>query len=195
MRILTIDIGGSSVKLRVSGRSPPRRFSSGTRLTPARFVERAREVTQGWRYEGITIGFPGRVGPGGVEDEPPNLSDGWVGYDFARAFERPVKIINDAAMQALGSYRGGRMLYLGFGTSLGSTLISGQVIVPLELGALQYHDGQLDAALGNARLQQVGREVWQRAVEDAVAFLRAAFVPGDTVLLTAAQPMRRLLWT
>src|SRR5437763_11173908 len=138
MKILAIDVGGTKVKVLASGQTEPRKASSGKGLTPARLVERVRELAADWEYEAVSIGYPGLVGEGGPRAEPGNLGPGWVGFDFAAAFGKPVKMINDAAMQALGSYEGGRMLFLGLGTGLGSTLITGNVIVPLELGRLPF---------------------------------------------------------
>src|SRR5947209_2307828 len=141
MNVLVIDVGGRHVKVLATGQGEPRRAPSGKELTPARMVEKVRELTRDWEYEAVSLGYPGRVGPDGPAEETPNLGGGWVGFDFAAAFGRPVKVLNDADMQALGSYEGGRMLFLGLGTGLGSTLVADRVLVPLELGRLRDQGG------------------------------------------------------
>jgi polyphosphate glucokinase len=144
MKVLVIDVGGTHVKVLASGRKEePRKAPSGGRLTPVRMVEKVRELARGWEYGAVSLGYPGLVGPDGPAAEPENLGPGWVGFDFAAALGKPARVINDAAMQALGSYRGGRMLFLGLGTSLGSTLVSRKVLVPLELGSLPFRDAAL----------------------------------------------------
>ena len=148
--ILVIDIGGSKVKILATGETEPRTYRSGKRLTPTQMVTAVHELVEGWTYEAISIGYPGVVGTRGPSSEPGNLGSGWVGFNFAAAFDRPVRIINDAAMQALGNYDGGRMLFLGFGTGLGSALIADRVIVPLELGQLYAGGPPLDQVLGGA---------------------------------------------
>ena len=134
--ILVVDVGGTKVKILASGQTEPRKAPTGKEFTPARLVETVRTLAEGWEYEAISIGYPGLVGTQGPRSEPGNLGPGWVGFDFAAAFGMPVKVVNDAAMQALGSYEGGRMLFLGLGTGLGSALIVGNLVVPLELGRL-----------------------------------------------------------
>jgi polyphosphate glucokinase len=136
--ILSIDIGGSKVKILATGQTEPRKMRSGKGLTPIRMVEGVRELASDWDYDAVSIGYPGNVGENGPCSDPGNLGSGWVAFNFAAAFGLPVRIINDAAMQALGSYEGGRMLFLGLGTGLGSALIADHVIVPLELGRLLY---------------------------------------------------------
>jgi polyphosphate glucokinase len=176
MNILAIDIGGSKLKVLATGQSEPRRARSGRRLGPARMVELVRSLAEGWEYDAVSIGYPGPTGDAGPRSEPGNLGYGWVGFDYAAAFERPVKIINDAAMQALGSYEGGRMLFLGFGTGLGSALIAENVIVPLELGDLPYRKGlSLGDVLGRQGLERLGRRAWSRAVRRLIPPLIAAF--------------------
>jgi len=128
--ILVIDIGGSQVKILATGETAPRTCRSGKRLTPTQMVAAVHELAEGWTYEAVSIGYPGVVGARGPRSEPGNLGSGWVGFNFAAAFDRPVRIMNDAAMQALGNYEGGRMLFLGLGTGLGSALIADRVIVP-----------------------------------------------------------------
>ena len=181
--ILAIDIGGSKVKILVTGQTEPRKTSSGKGLTPAGMVEAVRELAQGWDYEAVSIGYPGMVGAHGPRSEPANLGPGWVGFDFAAAFGLPVRIINDAAMQALGSYEGGRMLFLGLGTALGSTLIADHVIIPLELGQLFYKDGaQLGDLLGARGLKRLGQKSWCRIVEEVVPMLMSALLADYVVL-------------
>lgn len=181
--ILTVDIGGTKVKILATGQTEPRKAPSGKEFTPARLVETVRGIAHDWEYEAISIGYPGLVGPHGPRSEPGNLGPGWVGFDFAAAFGKPVKMINDAAMQALGSYEGGRMLFLGFGTGLGSALISGHVIVPLELGRLMYDAEQtLGQVLGRRGLERLGKSAWRKAVDKTVASLSRAFITDYIVL-------------
>src|SRR5262245_1403754 len=183
MRILVVDLGGSHVKILASGQKESRRAPSGKRLTPARMVEIVKRLARGWKYDAVSLGFPGPVGRDGPSEQPVNLGKGWVGFDFAGAFGCPVKVLNDAAMQALGSYDGGRMLFLGLGTGLGSTLVSAKVLVPLELGQLPYKNkGTLADWLGKEGLNHIGREAWQRALEEAVAVLKGAFAADYIVL-------------
>jgi hypothetical protein len=181
--ILVIDIGGTKVKILATGQTEPRKAPSGKDFTPARLVESARQLAEDWDYGAISIGYPGLVGIHGPRSEPGNLGPGWVGFDFAAAFEMPVKMVNDAAMQALGSYEGGRMLFLGLGTGLGSTLITGNVVIPLELGQLPY-DGKhtMGEVLGRKGLNRLGKGAWREAVEKAVTSLMGAFVADYVVI-------------
>lgn len=182
-KILAIDIGGTKVKFLASGETEPRRFSSGKRLTPSQMVEQVLDATRDWEYEAIAIGFPGLVGDHGPRSEPGNLGSGWVGFDYSAALGLPVRIANDAAMQALGSYEGGRMLFLGLGTGLGSALIADRVIVPLELGRLMHGDGQtLGELLGHQGIETSGKNVWRENVKDVVTILMGAFVVDHVVL-------------
>ncbi|MCI0457387.1 MAG: hypothetical protein L0Z62_10500 [Gemmataceae bacterium] len=181
--ILTVDIGGTKVKILASGQTEPRKAPSGKDFTPARLVETVRGLAHDWDYEAISIGYPGLVGPHGPRSEPGNLGPGWVGFDFAAAFGKPVKMVNDAAMQALGSYEGGRMLFLGLGTGLGSALITGHVIIPLELGRLLYDGEQtLGGVLGRRGLDRLGKGEWRKIVNKAVAALMRAFVADYVVI-------------
>jgi polyphosphate glucokinase len=189
MDVLTIDIGGSHVKLLASTQTEPRRFDSGKELTPENLVARVRQLTVDWRYEVIALGFPGAVGPKGLMEEPANLGDGWVGFDFERAFGCPVRVVNDAVMQALGAYAGGRMLFLGLGTGLGSALVCERVLVPLELGDLPYchpdarPPGEtLAEQLGKKGREQHGAAVWLRTLHEVTRILRCA-VRADYVVL------------
>jgi polyphosphate glucokinase len=182
-RVLVVDIGGSKFKLLATEQTEPRKAASGKRMTPARLVEAAKKLAEGWEYDLVSIGYPGLVGEHGPQSEPGNLGPGWVGFDYAAAFGKPVRIINDAAMQALGSYDGGRMLFLGLGTGLGSTLVSRNVIVPLELGQLQFEDGKtFGEELGRAGLTRLGKRAWRQAVADAVSILTKAFLVDYIVL-------------
>src|SRR5215217_6838195 len=152
--ILVVDIGGSHVKILATGETEPRTCLSDKRLTPTQMVAAVHELAEGWTYEAISIGYPGVVGTRGPRSEPGNLGSGWVGFNFAAAFDRPVRIINDAAMQALGNYEGGRMLFLGLGTGLGAALIAERVIVPLELARLPSPSGpRLEHVLGQRGLR------------------------------------------
>lgn len=181
-RILSIDIGGSKVKLLASGDTEPRKFPSGEDLTPARMVERVRKCAKGWRYDAVSIGLPALVGPEGPLAEPGNLAPGWVGFDYAAAFDCPVRMANDAAMQALGSYDGGRMLFLGFGTGVGSTLIADHIIIPLELGDLQFEDGTYSEVLGKEGLEKEGKKGWRKLVLQAIPPLQKAFLADYVVV-------------
>src|SRR4051812_7520131 len=173
--ILAIDIGGTNFKMLVTGQTERRRSPSGRTFTPQRLVEVATELAKDWKYEAVSIGYPGQVGDHGPRSEPGNLGPGWVGFDFAAAFARPVRVVNDAAMQALGSYDGGRMLFLGLGTGLGSALIAENVIVPLELGQLLYRGGRrLGDVLGRPGLRRLGKRKWRREVDRVVPALMAA---------------------
>jgi polyphosphate glucokinase len=181
--ILAIDIGGSKVKILAAGQTEPRKMRSDKKLTPAGMIEAVRGLAEGWDYEAVSIGYPGMVGEHGPRSEPGNLGPGGVGFDFAAAFGLPVRIINDAAMQALGSYEGGRMLFLGLGTGLGSTLIADHVIVPLELGQLLYKDGEtLGELLGARGLKRLGQKSWSQVVEKVVPMLMSALLADHVVL-------------
>ncbi len=181
--VLVVDIGGTNLKLLATGQTEPRKTPSGPTLTPQLMVERVRELAADWKYDAVSIGYPGLVGDSGPKNEPGNLGPGWVGFNFAGAFERPVRIINDAAMQALGSYDGGRMLFLGFGTGLGSALIAEHVIVPLELGHIPEPGGKtLGEILGRRGMKLLGKRRWRRAVAWAVPALMSALVADYVVL-------------
>jgi polyphosphate glucokinase len=182
MKVLTIDVGGTHVKFLATSQKEKREFPSGKHLTAEKMVREVLDRTRDWDYEAVSIGHPGLEDHKGPRAEPENLGEGWVGFDFARAFGRPVKILNDAAMQALGSYEGGRMLFLGLGTGVGSTLITEHTLVPLELGQLPFRDGQLAGYLGRDGLRRLGRDEWQRAVKAAVPALKGAFMAEYVVL-------------
>ena len=181
--ILVIDVGGTHVKFRVSGHGAAQEFVSGPTLTPARMVREVRRRTRGLRYQALSIGYPGLVFRGRIAGEPHNLARGWVGFDFARAFGVPVHVINDAAMQAIGSYAGGRMLFLGLGTGLGATLIIDGVVEPTEVGHMPYKRGRsFEDYLGERGRKRRGTRKWRRAVRDVVEQLRRAFEAEYVVL-------------
>ncbi len=183
MTILVIDVGGTHIKLRCQGSDEVRKCPSGMDLTPQQMVERVRSATEGWTFDRASIGYPGVVIDGSIQREPVNLSTGWVDFDFAAALGCPVKLINDAAMQALGSYQGGRMLFLGLGTGLGTALIYNDFLLPMELGHLPYKKGlTYEDYVGQAGMKRLGRRKWKQAVYDLVARLRAAFLPEYVVL-------------
>jgi polyphosphate glucokinase len=174
-RILVVDVGASNVKMLATGQTEACKIPSGRKLTPGRMVAEILEITQDWNYDAVSIGYPGVTGEHGPQLEPKGLGAGWVGFHYAAAFGKPVKIINDAAMQALGSYEGGRMLFLGLGTNLGSSLISDRVIVPLELGQLPYQGRTMNDLLSKAGRKQLGAEKWQQALNEIVVILQNAF--------------------
>ena len=182
MKILVVDIGGTHVKLLATGQAAPRKFISGPSLTPRTMLAGVRKHTQSWKYDVVSIGYPGPVRHGRPAVEPNNLARGWVGFDYKAAFGRPVKIVNDAAMQALGSYQGGRMLFLGLGTGLGSALIVEGIVHPLELGQLPYKKGTFEDYVGLRGLERRGKKKWRRDVADVVARLVAAVQPDSVVL-------------
>ncbi len=182
MKILVIDIGGTNVKMLASGQREPRKFPSGPTMTPREMAAGVKQAVQGWKYDAVSIGYPGPVRDGRPASEPHNLGKGWVAFNYRAAFGLPVKIINDAAMQALGSYEGGRMLFLGLGTGLGSTLIADGVVMPMELGHLPYRKGTFEDYVGIRGLERRGKKKWRGAVEDVVARLVAALEPDSVVL-------------
>jgi polyphosphate glucokinase len=183
MRILVVDVGGTHVKVLVTGQVVKRQLDSGPKLTPAKMVAAVRKLTADLRYDAVSIGVPAPVVRGRIIAEPANLGRGWMGFDFAEAFGRPTKLINDAAMQALGSYRRGRMLFLGIGTGLGSALVLGGVVEPLELAHLPYHKGRTyEDYVGLRGLKRLGKKRWRKHVLTVVELLRRAMVSDDLVL-------------
>ncbi len=183
MKILVIDVGGTHVKVRATGHPKRMDISSGSKMTPKKMVVAVEKIVAGWKYDVITIGYPGPVLHGHVVSEPHNLGQGWVGFDFTKAFGCPVRIINDAAMQALGSYEGGRMLFLGLGTGLGSAMIVDGVLEPMELAHLPYKRGRTcEDYAGLAALKRLGKKKWRRQVAKIVKLLKAA-VEADYVVL------------
>jgi len=182
MQVLVVDVGGTHVKILATGQEIRRKFVSGSSLTAEKMVAEVLKAAEGWKYEVVSIGYPGPVLRGKPVSEPHNLAPGWVGFDFEAAFGFPVKLINDAAMQALGSLEGGKMLFLGLGTGLGSTMIVDGIVEPMELGHLPYRKGTYEDYIGIRGLKQVGKRKWRRYVEDVVARLIAALEPDDVVL-------------
>ncbi len=183
MSVLVIDIGGSHIKLALAGDEEPRRFDSHGKLDPAEFVAAVKRETDGWTFDRISMGYPGVVGPKGPEEEPGNLGSGWVGFDFDTAFGCPIRIVNDAVLQALGGYVSGRMLFLGLGTGLGTALVTERVLVPLELGCLRYGPGEsFGDRLGKNGLDRHGAAAWCASVAEVVAELRGAFRAEDILL-------------
>jgi|GEM_PF-419844 len=182
MNVLVIDVGGTHVKILATGQKEQREFPSGPKLTARAMVSRVKKLAAGWKYDAIAIGYPGPVRHGRPAAEPHNLAPGWVMFDYRAGFKRPVKIINDAAMQALGSYKRGRMLFLGLGTGLGSSLIVDGMIEPMELAHLPYKKGTFEDYVGLRGLEKRGKKKWRKDVKDAVERLIAALEPDDVVL-------------
>jgi polyphosphate glucokinase len=183
MRVLVVDVGGTHVKVLASGQTTPREFVSGSSMTAKEMVAGVQHVAAEWTYDVVTVGYPGPVLDGRPVSDPHNLGPGWVGFDFQGAFGCPVKVVNDAAMQALGSYRGGKLLFLGLGTGLGSTMIVAGIVEPMELGHLPYRDGgTFEDYVGQRGLSTHGLAQWRRDVEDVVRRFVAALEPEDVVL-------------
>jgi len=182
MKVLVIDIGGTHIKVLATGRRTVRKIPSGLTMTPQQMVAGVEEITRDWQYDVVSIGYPGPVRRGMPALEPYNLAPGWVGFDFKTAFHRPVRIINDAAMQAIGTYTGGKLLFLGLGTGLGSALVIEGMVLPMELGHLPYREGTFEDYVGARGLKESGKKKWRRDVDDVVTRLRAALQPDDTVL-------------
>jgi polyphosphate glucokinase len=180
--VLVVDVGGTSVKILASGQTKVRSFQSGPTLTPTRMVSQVKKLAADWMFEVVSIGYPGPVLEGRPTAEPANLGHGWVGFDFAEAFGCPVKVVNDAAMQAMGSYKGGKMLFLGLGTGLGTALIVDCKVEPMELGHLPYKRQTYESYIGRAGLERGGKKKWRRRVVDVVERLTAALQPNETVI-------------
>lgn len=179
--VLVVDVGGSHVKILASGRRRPRLMASGPRLSAAAMCAGVRELAAGWAYDRVAIGYPGVVRAHQPVAEPRNLGRGWVGFDYARAFGAPVRMINDAAMQALGAYRKGTMLFLGLGTGLGTALVVPGQVLPMELAHLPYRDGSFEDYVGERALLRDGVLRWRRQVADVARRLRAALQPDELV--------------
>jgi predicted NBD/HSP70 family sugar kinase len=189
-RILVIDVGGNNVKVGMAERREPLKIPSGKSMTAARMAAEVRKATDGWAYDAVSIGYPGAVRAGRPAHDPHNLSGGWRRFDYEKAFGAPVKIVNDAAMQALGAYAGGRMLFLGLGTGLGSALVAEGVLMPLELAHLPYRRGRTyEDYVGVRGLDRLGRGKWTRHVHAVVELLRAA-LQADSVVLGGGQTRR-----
>ena len=182
MKILTVDVGGTGVKILASGQTEARRFASGPKMTPARMVAGVKKLAADWEYDVVSIGYPGLVANGRIVAEPHNLAPKWRGFDFEAAFKCPVKIINDAAMQALGSYESGLLLFMGLGTGLGSALVADGVVIPMEVGHLSYKNATYEDYVGAQGLKRYGKKKWRRYVAFAVARLIEALHPDDVVL-------------
>jgi predicted NBD/HSP70 family sugar kinase len=182
MTVLVIDIGGNSVKILVTGQTDPRKFPSGSTLTPRKMVAGVLKLTEDWKYDTVSIGYPGRVRENKPFSEPFNLGRGWTRYDFEKAFGVPVKVMNDAAMQALGSYKGGTMLFLGLGTGLGTALIVNGTVVPMELGHLTYKQATYEDYLGLKGLEKLGIRKWRAIVREVVSRFIPALELDDVVI-------------
>jgi ROK family len=180
--VLVVDVGGTNVKVLATGRKEPVKIPSGPKMTAARMVREVRKAVDGWKYSAVSIGYPGPVLHGNPVHDPHNLGAGWVGFDFSKAFGCPTRVINDAAMQALGSYEGGRMLFLGLGTGLGSTLIVDGVLEPMELAHLPYKKATYENYVGIAALKRFGKKKWRRQVAEVVKQLKNA-LQADYVVL------------
>jgi polyphosphate glucokinase len=181
--VLAIDVGGSHVKLLTSaGADGRRRFASGPDFAPQQLLAGVKAETRDWPFDVVSIGIPAPVREGRVVAEPVNLGSGWVGFDFQEALGKPTKVVNDAAMQALGSYDGGKMLFLGLGTGLGSTLVVEQVVVPMELGHLPFRDATFEDYVGERGRERHGKKKWQKAVAETIEVLTAALEPDYVVL-------------
>jgi len=198
MSVLVIDIGGSHVKIIVTGQKTERRMDSGPDLTAAQMTAGVRDLAKGWKYDRVSIGYPGVVVRNLPKTEPHNLGSGWVGFDYEAAFGRPVRIVNDAAMQALGDYNGGKMLFLGLGTGLGAALIVDGTLVPMEAAHLPYKKATFEDYVGQRALERDGKKRWRKNVTDVIARLTAALLPEEVVvgggnarLLTALPPGAR----
>jgi polyphosphate glucokinase len=182
MKVLVIDVGGSHVKILVTGQTEPRKFLSGPTLTPSKMVTGVKKLAADWTFEVVSLGYPGPVLRNRPVADPRNMAPGWMGFNFEKAFGCPVKVINDAAMQALGSYKGGKMLFLGLGTGLGSTVIVDGIIEPMELSHLPYKKATYEDYVGQRGLDREGKKKWRRDVADVVSRLVAALEPDDVVI-------------
>ncbi len=183
MKVLVVDVGGNNIKLLATGQRNPRKIPSGPTFTARRMVAAVKLAAAGWRYDAVSIGFPGPVRSGRPTQEPVNLGRGWVRFDFARAFGKPVRIVNDAVMQALGSYRGGRMLFLGLGTGMGAALVVEGHVQPLEIAHLPYRNGKTyEDFVGKRGQDRMGRKRWRRVVAEIVPRLFDAFQVDEVVI-------------
>lgn len=182
MNVLVIDVGGTHVKILATGETDKREFASGPKMTAQQMVAGVKRLAQAWKYDVVSIGYPGPVLHNRPVADPKNLGRGWMGFDFKKAFARPVKVVNDAAMQALGSYKKGRMLFLGLGTGLGSTMIVDGIVEPMELAHLPYKKATYEDYVGERGLERRGKKKWRKHVFDVVDRLAAALEPDDIVL-------------
>jgi len=182
MNVLVVDVGGTHVKILATGKREPRRFISGPTLTAAQMVAGVKRLARGWKYDVVSIGYPGAVAHNHPVAEPHNLGPGWMQFDYEGAFGCPVRVINDAAMQALGSHAQGKLLFLGLGTGLGSTLVVDGIVVPMELAHLPYRKATFEDYVGDPALKRDGRKKWRKHVEDVITRLIAALGPDDVVI-------------
>jgi polyphosphate glucokinase len=182
MKVLAIDVGGTNVKILATGQKEHRKFPSGPTMTPRKMVTEVKQLAADWKYDAVSIGYPGFVLRNRPIAEPHNLAKGWVGFNFEAAFKRPVKVLNDAAMQALGSYKGGKLLFLGLGTGLGTAMIVDDIIEPMELAHLPYRKATYEDYVGLRGLEKYSKKKWRRFVADVVKLLTAALEPDDVVL-------------
>jgi polyphosphate glucokinase len=181
-RILVIDVGGSHVKATCTGEEEVRRFDSGPEMTAKQMVSGVLKLIKGWNYDAISIGYPGIVMRGKIALEPHNLGAGWVGFNFEKAFKCPVKVINDAVMQAVGSYQGGKMLYLGLGTGLGSTMIVDGYVEPMELGHMPFKKKTYEDYVGMRGRVELGKKHWQKSVKEVIALMVKGLEPDYVIL-------------
>jgi polyphosphate glucokinase len=182
-KVLVVDVGGTHIKMLATGQREPRKFSSGPRMTAGKMVREVKECVKDWKFHRVSLGYPGPIINGHPLREPHNLGGGWMRFNFSKAFGCPVKILNDAAMQALGSYKGGRMLFLGLGTGLGSAMIVNGILEPMELAHLGYKKGKTyEDYLGLRGLQRLGKKKWRRQVAKIVKKIKAA-LEADYVVL------------
>jgi len=182
-RILVVDVGGMHVKLRIDARGPIHKFVSGPKMSPLSMMRQILKLTRTLSFDAVSIGYPGLVFHGRIAAEPHNLGKGWVRFDFEKAFGKPVKVINDAAMQAIGSYRGGRMLFLGLGTGLGVTIIIDGVVEPTEVGHMPYKRGRtFEDYVGERGRERLGNRKWRKKVNDVIEQLKFAFEAEYVVL-------------
>jgi polyphosphate glucokinase len=190
MKVLVIDVGGTNVKISVTGLKEPIKIPSGPEMTAARMAADVKKATAGWKYDAVSIGYPGPVVNGKPAKEPANLGAGWMRFDYKKAFGKPVRLINDAAMQALGSYQGGRMLFLGLGTGLGSAFVADGIVDPLELAHLPYRNNRTyEDYVGLRGYKKMGRRKWQKHVEKVVELLRHG-LQADYVMLGGGNTQR-----
>jgi polyphosphate glucokinase len=182
MKILAVDVGGTHVKILATGQKKKREIVSGSKMTARQMASDVRKLAKDWAYDVVSVGFPGPVLRDRPVAEPRNLGRGWMGFDFASAFGLPVRVVNDAAMQALGSYRSGRMLFLGLGTGLGSAMIENGIVEPMELGHLPYKKATYEDYVGDRGLDRFGKKHWRKLVKDVVELLVAATEPEDVVI-------------
>jgi predicted NBD/HSP70 family sugar kinase len=182
MNVLVIDIGGTNIKFLATGQTKPRKFPSGPTMTPGQMVTGVKEMTQDWNYDVVAIGYPGPVINNRIVKEPHNLAPGWIGFDFEAAFGCPIRLINDAAMQALGSYDHGTMMFLGLGTGLGTAMVVKGTVVPMELGHLSYKKGTYEDYLGLRGLNRLGKKKWRWHVDETITRLISALQLDDVVI-------------